>query len=144
MGIRTGKHLAKTGLLVGVPVAFIGGFIILNGWVNRWVKDSRSGAPHTYRVQPVPPFLSEDLAVAKARQSLARDGYDLSVWKPSRDNRSHAPDGTPDVYLVRNTLNPNDGSIVFVDTSSRDQNPSRIVSVGLKGDQLECTVVTPK
>ena len=130
--------------MVGIPLAVISGFITLTRWFDQRVEDSRSGPLHTYQIRPVPQFLTDDLAVAKARQTLALDGYDVSVWQPSEDDRSKAPDGTPDVYLVRNTINPNRGFIEFLDTNRTDRNPSRIVTVELKGEHVECQVLLPK
>jgi hypothetical protein len=108
------------------------------------INRSRIGPLHSFRLDTRPPFLTDDLAVAKAREALAVDGYDLADWLPHEDRRTKAPDGSPDLYLARNGINPNSGYIMFVDGSKQARNPSRIVEVELKGDHIECHVVIPK
>jgi hypothetical protein len=126
---------------IGMPVALLGGVL----GIGHWVKHSRSGPVHAYQLQPIPRFLTDDVAVEKARHALALDGFDAFVWQPSKDDRTKAPDGTPDVYLVRNSLNPNDGWIMFRDTTRKDDpKATRIVTVELKGDRLDCVVVRPE
>jgi hypothetical protein len=119
-------------------------FVVIPGWIDQRVKASRSGPPHAFDLHPAPPFLPEAVALEKARQSLLLDGYDVSVWRASDDDRTKAPDGTPDRYLVRNALDPNSGWIGFRDTSGSDPNGQRIVTVELKSNRVECVVVTPK
>jgi hypothetical protein len=91
-----------------------------------------------------PPFLTDDLALEMARRTLAIDGYDLSVWLPRADGRTKAPDGSPDLYLARNGVNPNSRGIAFVDRSREAYNRSRIVDIELKDDHVECRVIIPK
>ena len=129
---------------VAVAAVLFVGLVWLPHWIDRRVKDAHSGPLHAYQMQPVPQFLGDALALEKALESLARDGYDPAVWRPGEDDRTRAPDGTPDTHLVRNTLNPNSGRILFRDTSGSDRNPTRVVSVELKGGRVECVVVTPK
>jgi hypothetical protein len=122
--------------------------------IDRHVKDSRSGPVHVFALTPVPPFLSDETALAKAREALARDGLDVARWRPIEDDRSKAPDGTPDRHLVRNTLDPNHGSILFVyvppttaegtAAAAPPRNPSRIVNVELADGRVRCQVILPK
>ena len=142
------KTPAKRTRIVAAAVAALVvpavGFVVISAWIDKRVKESRSGPTHAFDIRPAPPFLPDAVALEKARESLARDGYDVSVWRPSEDDRTKAPDGTPDRYLVRNAIDPNSGWIGFRDTSASDLNPQRIVDVELKGERLECVVVTPK
>ena len=129
---------------VGFPVALAAAVFAIPGLIDNWVKSSRSGPPHAFEVSPPPPFLTDELALEKAAVSLALDGYDPSAWQPSPDNRTRAPDGLGDQYLVRNTLNANQGFIVFRTAERANPNPTRVVTVELKNGRVECVVVTPK
>jgi len=140
-------RLKRTRIVAGVVALLVApavAFFAIAGWIDQRVKASRSGPLHVYDIHPAPPFLPEAVALEKARQSLALDGYDVSAWRASDDDRTKPPDGTPDRFLVRNAIDPSSGWILFRDTSGKDQNPDRIVTVELKGDQVECVVVTPK
>src|SRR5690606_20376204 len=56
-------------------------------------------------------FLAEDAALAFAKEVLQeRDGKE--AWQPEPDGRTKAPDGSHDVYLVRNVSDPNRGYVV--------------------------------
>jgi hypothetical protein len=101
--------------------------------VHRSVR-SRIGQPHTFTLPESPRFLTEELALAKARDTLNRDGYDVAVWQPMRDGRTTAPDGRTDEFMARNTINPNDGAILFTNITASP----RFVSVRLNGSQVVC------
>ena len=141
MDKRRSKLLAI--LVAGVSVVvLLGAIVALPGYIDRRVKDARHGPLHVFHLGAAPPFLTDALALEKARQTLALDGYDLSAWQPVGDDRSSAPDKTPDRYFSRNTLDANQGSVLFANRA--DPNPRRIVSIQLKGDRVECRVVVPK
>lgn len=140
MDSRKRRHV-KAGILAGVLLPLLG---LLAAILLVPRLESHFGPSHEYTVEPAPRFLTNDLAVSKAQETLRLDGYDLSAWRPLKDDRSKAPDGTPDEYLVRNAIDPNRGQIQFVDTRNRDRNPSRVVLMELKGDRLKCEVETPK
>jgi hypothetical protein len=86
-----------------------------------------------------PQFLSDALAIEKAKEAMHRAGYDAR-WEPLGEGRTVAPDGTRDVYLLRNALNPNLGTISFLDEGNR----KRIVQIELDGDRLTCEVIMPR
>lgn len=109
--------------------------------MDRAVKASRSGPLHAFRINDPPAFLTESLALSMALEALDSDGLNSKEWAAQEDDRSKAPDGTPDRYLVRNTLNPNHGTILFV---RHDKALVRYVRVELHGDVIECQVWRPK
>lgn len=131
-------------LVLALPLALLAGARVTLNWVDRHIKESRSGPLHTFPLGQTPAFLTDELAFTKAQEALTLDGYDLSVWQVFLDGRTKAPDGSIDVHLARNTINPNDGCIVFFDQSGKDANPTRIVQIELKGDSVECRVIRPK
>ena len=92
------------------------------------------GPRHEFTVANPPAFLTEELALAKAREALALDVPDDDEWEVKPDGRSTAPDGRRDEYLSRNTINPNQGSVVF----RKPGKPWRSVSVELIGDRVVC------
>jgi len=92
------------------------------------------GTTHEILLSEPPAFLTEEAALAAARETLTRDGLDPAVWSARPDGRSTAPDGRRDEFVSRNALNPNQGSVRFSDNAGRD----RFVSVELLGDRLFC------
>src|SRR5262249_22390735 len=113
-------------------------------WVGQRIQDSLAGPMHSFQLDATPPSLSDALAVEKAKQALALDGYDLAVWQPREDRRSTAPDSTPDVYLARNADNPNSGYVVFVCRSPNGTPAARCVNIELTGDRVTCQGIHPK
>jgi len=96
----------------------------------------------TYQLPGAPTFLTEQLALDKAKESLAQVVRDPNAWTPvpiaDRKVRT-APDGTPDVHLIRFTpTNPNAGTILF--TSAQHPDKWWTVMLDLRGAQLGCTV----
>ena len=97
---------------------------------------------YSYQLPVAPRFLSEDLALAWAKESLATVINDPSNWKPvvplSRA-AGFAPDGIRDTYLMRDRgTNWNQGVLLF--ESIRKTNESWIVTLVLNSNRLECTV----
>ena len=136
--------LVRFGLIAGAVCAVAAVAFGLVEGIDRWAKASRSGPVHVYHLRPAPPFLPDAVGLEKARETLARDGYDLDAWQPWEDDRSAAPNGARDRYLSRNAYNPNHATILFRDRTGTQPNPTRIVQLDLKGDRLECFVVLPK
>jgi len=101
--------------------------------VNRSVH-SRIGPSHTYTLSQSPRFLTEELAMARARDTLSLDGYDVAVWQPLRVGRTAAPDGRTDEFMARNIVTPNRGVIMFTSTTASP----RLVSVTLDGSRVVC------
>jgi hypothetical protein len=92
------------------------------------------GPPHEFALDDRPAFLYEQLALDKARETLALDGFDPAAWQAHPDGRTAAPDGRQDEYFSRNTINSNMGSVLFQGPGNR----VRFVSVELAGDRVIC------
>ena len=95
------------------------------------------GKKYSYRIKPEPQFLSEELAVGKAWQTLAREGFQTNEWKLVRSsNRATAPDGKRDRYFARMRLatqNPARGTVEFKKDTLR-----RRFDVQLDGSRIVC------
>lgn len=105
------------------------------------MRAARQGPEHRFELNPAPPFLTEELALEKARETLRLDGFDPKEWVPDDDNRTAAPDGRADERFVRNTLNPNQGYIQF---SRSEPWGVRIVYLELRESTLVTHVWLPK
>jgi hypothetical protein len=66
-------------VLVGVSL-LLAGMAAVPYLVHREVQ-SRIGPRHVYELGKQPEALSEELAVAKARETLTRDGLDIASWQ---------------------------------------------------------------
>ena len=63
-------------LIAGVSVVvLIGAIAAPPGYIDRSVKDARRGPLHVFHLDAAPPFLTDALALERARQTLALDGY---------------------------------------------------------------------
>jgi len=113
-------------------------------WAWTVADPSRLNLSHQFNYQlPVAPqFLSEDLALTWAKESLAKVVNDASNWKPVALRGSaagFAPDGIRETYLMRDHgTNLNQGILLF--ESTRTTNESWLVTLVLNSNQLECTV----
>jgi hypothetical protein len=101
-------------------------------------KNTIIGPVHTFPLDPAQPFLRDTLAVEKAKEAIALDGYDLAQWCPREYRGETGPDGTPDVYLRRNA-NPKLGDIIFK-LQSGESLPQIRVDIEFTGDQVRCRV----
>ena len=106
------------------------------------VLNSSSGKPaqlYRYQHAVAPPFLSEQLALTKARKALSQSGLDITEWSPmllGAKDHSAAPDGKRDTYLIR--LRPGDrnsGVIIFEKAGDKLR-----VTVQLQMCEVWCTV----
>src|SRR5262245_16518594 len=101
--------------------------MLLIGAVALWAwafEQALVGPRHEFPLTERPAFLTEELALTMAREALARDGFDPAEWQVRLDNRTSAPDGRRDQFLSRNTINPNQGSIVFEGPTNRRRDVS--------------------
>lgn len=93
----------------------------------------RSGPEYVFPLETMPPFLSEEMAVEKARATLAVEGYNVDQWKLTNLDQSGrmAPDGTRDRYLIRhqNTY----GRVSFINGKH-----TRTYDVSLHGSRVVC------
>jgi len=117
------------GLLLAAAVAVLAVLYL----VPRSVQ-SRIGPPHTFELSEPPRFLTEELALARAREALGRDGYNVATWQPWPSGRTTAPDGSKDEFVIRNTDTPNRVVIMFTNGLA----PFRFVSVELDGSRVVC------
>ena len=95
---------------------------------------ARVGPQHIFALTHSALFLTEELALTKALESLTLDGLQVSGWHPQREGRTSAPDGRKDQFGTRNTINSN--RLVFAFTNGSGS--MRLVSVALTGRQLSC------
>lgn len=125
-------------ILAGVAGLF---FLAAPLWLDCAVKRATHVATHAYTVAEPVPFLTEEVALELARQTLEREGCDPKDWVALRDGRSHSPIGVPDNYLVRDCNNANRGTITF---RSQTGEGTRIVTIDLKGNLAICPLTHPK
>ena len=121
-----------------VAAGLVGAAFLLSHRLNRTLE-ARHGPPHVFQLSQRPLFLSEDLALEKARAALALDGLGQDC-QPVPDGRTSAPNGRQDVYLVRNAKNPNDGWLIFTNTAGERFN----VSIELTDQRLTCRRIALK
>jgi hypothetical protein len=123
---------------MNTKVIIIVGLVILGVVVAafQFYRTARAhiGPMHTFELSEQPKFLTEELALAKARETLKADGLDPTVWQPLRYGQTTAPDGRTDEYFSRNTITTNEGSIVFTNGPTT----MRIVRVRLQGSRIVC------
>jgi hypothetical protein len=123
----------QTWLLI-LSILFVLGVIALGLWAKSTIERAMIGPKHEFELADRPAFLTEDLAMLKARETLQRDVPDAALWEARPDDRSAAPDGRQDKYLCRNTVNPNQGRIKF--RGPNDQ--YRYVRIELLADRIVC------
>jgi hypothetical protein len=85
-------------------------------------------------------FLAEADTLRIAGDAMNAAGYPTDSWRPQKDDRSKAPDGRPDEYLVRNTIDPNSGWIMYQNPSREDWYRDLFVKFEKKDDQLYVVV----
>jgi hypothetical protein len=121
-------------LLLGSVLACL----LLSGCV--FVVERHVTPQHIYTIHPAPAFLTEELALEKARETLARDGYDLENWQLKRTDspKRKAPDGRRDKYLERFTFRSHAGHVHFGKGTA-----TRTYHVWLDGDRVTCAYVRP-
>lgn len=116
----------------------LGGFVLVQYFVHRGVQ-SRIGPEHIYNLSEQPKHLTEELALAKALETLAREGFGTE-WQPALDGRTSAPDGRADEFASRNTIHPNRVTFLLTNGSGA----ARFVSVELVTSQVVCRASIPK
>jgi hypothetical protein len=95
----------------------------------------RCGPKHVYQLEEAPEFLTEELAIEKARITLAKDGYRPEEWQLTRADSppSKAPDGRADKYFDRFSFRPTEGRVYFTDGKRY-----HTVQVQLEGSRVIC------
>ena len=120
------RPLIIAGVLVALVGVGVGGLLFA---ICRAV-DSRSGPVHRFPLPAGETFLTDDRAAAIGREVMNRDGFPESEWRLMNDDRTKAPDGRPDQFLTRNTINPSEGSVYFYNANS--PTPQRFVNIELR------------
>ena len=134
------RTIVVSSVIGSVALLSVGIIVVLPGAFDRSLKARLVGPEHIYQLPGQPQYLTEELAIAKGRETLAQDGFDTNAWTLVPDNRSSAPDGKADLYFVRNTRNPNQGTFTVRDASGS----RRFVQVELQGNRLTSCVIIPK
>ena len=122
--------------LVVLAAAYVVWFIAT---LDARIERARTLAAHTYPANHAQ-HLTEARALELAPDLLRRAGMEPDDWEMQEDDRAAAPDGTPERYLVRNTLNPNDGSILLYRRPDADgPGPKTPVTLvfELRNDEIE-------
>jgi hypothetical protein len=106
-------------------------------------QDTQHRERFSYQLPGAPPFLSEQLALNRAMESLTKIVNDPLSWQPleNRDKKgSFAPDRTRDVYLSRfdRGANASQGFLVF--QNHLKTNGIWTVSVQLFHNRVDCEV----
>ena len=105
------------------------------GWLGlSTFERAMVGPRHEFALADRPAFLTEELAVAKAREAMALDVPDPAAWVLASDGRTTAPDGRRDEFMARDGINPNQGMVVFRGPGGQ----SRGVLVELVGGRVVC------
>jgi hypothetical protein len=138
------KLKSKFFLLLGIALMASGlsGCVLPVMLYQRNKMDRKIAAVHghqyVYTVKPAPAFLTEELAIAKAWVTLAREGFNTNEWSLVRDiHPATAPDGTRDRYFDR--FSPPDapssprGRVRFRNAADR-----REFDVRLEGKRVYC------
>ena len=87
-------------LLFGIASAFLvsGCTLPMLGYARAREAARPDPKEHVFTVQPAPPFLTEELAVAKARECLEKEGFNPGQWQltPTIGPATQARDGSAD------------------------------------------------
>ena len=128
-------------------VAFVG--ISAKLYLHHLAVKKHVGPTHVFQLSAAPVGLTEELALAKAREALKLDGDDPALWQPIRDPEAYlaqrgfrlasefargATDSRTDEFVGRETKRPNCGIVIFVN----DTEAVRFVRVGLSGSNVLC------
>jgi hypothetical protein len=98
--------------------------------------ERRCGHRHVFKVSANYEFLPDAVAVAKATEALAAQGFDTNRWKILPYAQTRAPDGTKDIYLCRHKLDEKRGTVAFTNADGK----TRWVHMRLTNDIVICVV----
>jgi hypothetical protein len=113
--------------------------LLVSQWLLVWNRTSRD---YRFELSGSPPFLTEPIALTNAQRTLSADGYNVAQWAAEASEDTKAPDGTPDVYLLRDSTNPKRGTIRFhrVDAWASGRIVQRLVIIELKDGAVSCRI----
>jgi hypothetical protein len=126
-------------VLLAFASLFVGGLFLFGHLMDK-AFEKGYGPRHVFELSSRPPFLTEDVALDKARAALMLDGYTSEIWQRAENKQTSAPDGRRDVYLVRSFNNPNLGSLLFTNARRKCLE----VRVELREQQLICQRIVAK
>jgi hypothetical protein len=109
------------------------GLVAATFLIHREVQ-SRIGPRYVYELSEQPKHLTEELALAKASETLSQGGLDVKAWRPVPAGRTATSAGRKDEFVSRNAMNPNRVVIMFTNGGTS----SRFVSVELEGGRVIC------
>jgi hypothetical protein len=130
---RTSFWVAGGGIALAVLAALL--FVAMPR-IREAVAERRCGHRHLLAMSSQPPFLTDDLALGKAFEALAAQGFDTNKWLPATYSRTKAPDGTDDRFLCRNVVDDNSGVIRLTNAVGN----YRYVQVSLRTNFVEVIV----
>lgn len=137
---RSGQMKKKTLFAVASLLTVLGLLAAAPRAIEFAIKEARTGPLHTLQLRDQPEFLTDETALEVACSAMSLDGLDMAEWKPQEDDRTKAPDGTPDRHLVRSTFDPNRG----LHSVRARRSSYRIVVIELHEGRIECQVWLPK
>lgn len=108
----------RTIILLGVVMVLIG--ITTDRYMVPRMVQSRIYPQHVFELSESPSFLATELALTMARETLVRDGIDLTIWR-----NQHA---------AHNLMTSNRVVLAFTNGSGL----MRLVSVELTGNRVIC------
>ena len=108
---------ARTVILLGIGLVVVG--IASVPFLVHQSVQSRINTKHEFALSMRPESLTEEVALAKARETLTRDGLDISSWKEVSGSRQ---------------INSNRAVIMFTNGTAS----TRFVHVELDGDRIVC------
>jgi hypothetical protein len=144
--------MRKRILLVLVAVCSLAASLLILGisaklYLHHLAVKKGVGPQHIFQLSEKPERLTQELALAKAREALKLDGEDPVSWNPIQDPESYlatrgyglasifAPrDGRTDEFLSLESKRPGCGIVIFVNNSES----VRFVRLGISGSNVIC------
>jgi len=112
------------------------GLVLSMARIRELHAEGKCGQAHTFEGMKGRSFLPDNLALEKATESLALQGFDTNKWVAMRYSQTRAPDGVPDRFLCRNHVDERRGVVTFTNRTGL----LREVYVGLSNDLVICVV----
>lgn len=141
-GLSVESNLTKNRILVLLALLALGALSLALLSVREYAR-GRTLAREVFQLpeDAATNFLSEEVALEYANRLLSRR-FPSVTWKPIGDDRSVAPDGTKDQFLVRNTISSSvEGSILFTVVTPSDKIPNRVYArLSLRDRELTCVL----
>ena len=143
VGLRSVAYALPWAAAVIGAVIVIAGACVLVAVVAQRILSTRMGTVHNFPVTAPTPFLSDAVALARARQAMEAEGYSLKLWQPVQKRQANGSAGKSDQFLARDSVDSTSGSITFAD-SVQSSAHIRVVHIELKQNQIECRISIPR